>query len=77
VGIAASGLVKSDARARVATIEARIAAGHQANRADRRLAAIPGPRVLTASTLVVSLQMKAINFRPHDIRLMAQSDIAQ
>jgi transposase len=42
-------------RARVETIEAEIIAGHQANEASRRLAAIPGVGVLTASALVAAV----------------------
>jgi transposase len=42
-------------RERVETIEAEIIAGHQANEASRRLAAIPGVGVLTASALVAAV----------------------
>ena len=44
-----------DLRARIETIEAEIVAGHQANEASQRLAAIPGIGVLTASALVAAI----------------------
>lgn len=44
-----------DLRARVETIEAEIVAGHQANEASRRLAAIPGVGALTASAFVAAV----------------------
>jgi len=42
-------------RTQVETIEAEIIAGHQANEASQRLAAIPGVGVLTASALVAAV----------------------
>src|SRR5205814_1663999 len=44
-----------DLRARVEALEAEIVAGHQANEASRRLAAIPGVGPLTASALVAAV----------------------
>ena len=44
-----------DLRARVETIEAEIVAGHQANEASRRRAAIPGVGALTASAFVAAV----------------------
>src|SRR6266480_1434772 len=44
-----------DLRARVEALEAEIVAGHQANKASRRLAAIPGVGPLTASALVAAV----------------------